>query len=91
MVAFIDDHRVTYGVEPICQVLPIAPSTYYEQKARQTDASRLPPRTQRDATLRPEIERVWRANRRLWREEGLEGVEARADSSGAVHRGALDG
>jgi transposase-like protein len=28
MIAFIDDHRDTYGVEPICRVLPIAPSTY---------------------------------------------------------------
>ena len=34
MVAFVDAHRATYGVEPICAVLPIAPSTYYEQKAR---------------------------------------------------------
>ena len=34
MVAFIDDHRAAYGIEPICSVLPIAPSTYYEQKAR---------------------------------------------------------
>ena len=39
MVAFIDDHRETYGVEPICSMLPIAPSTYYEQKARQQDPS----------------------------------------------------
>ncbi len=66
MVAFIDDHRATYGVEPICEVLPIAPSTYYEQKARQADPARLPARTQRDAQLRPEIERVWRANRRVY-------------------------
>lgn len=34
MVAFIDDHRHGYGVEPICEVLPIAPSTYYACKAR---------------------------------------------------------
>ena len=31
MVAFTDDHRAVYGVEPICGVLPIAPSTYFEQ------------------------------------------------------------
>ncbi len=37
MVAFIDDHRAAYGVEPICAVLPIAPSTYYEMKARERD------------------------------------------------------
>lgn len=30
MKAFIDDHRGAYGVEPICKVLPIAPSTYHE-------------------------------------------------------------
>ncbi len=62
MVDFIDDHRETYGVEPICSVLPIAPSTYHEQKARQVDPSRLPERVVRDAELRPEIERVWKEN-----------------------------
>ena len=41
MVAFIDAHREAYGVEPICSVLPIAPSTYYEHKARQPDPERL--------------------------------------------------
>lgn len=66
MVAFIDAHREAYGVEPICAVLPIAPSTYYAQKARQADPTLLPARTQREATLRPEIERVWRANRRVY-------------------------
>jgi transposase InsO family protein len=66
MVTFIDDHRATYGVEPICRVLPIAPSTYYEQKARQADPTRLPVRAQRDSGLRPAIERVWRENRRLY-------------------------
>ena len=35
MVRFIDDHRATYGVEPICAVLPIAPSTYYRARAQQ--------------------------------------------------------
>ena len=66
MTTFIDDHRDAYGVEPICSVLPIAPSTYYEQKARQVDSSRLPPRTKRDATLRVEIERVWHENRQVY-------------------------
>jgi hypothetical protein len=42
MVQFIDDYRVDYGVEPICWVMPIGPSTYYEQKAREADPSRLP-------------------------------------------------
>jgi transposase InsO family protein len=66
MVAFIDAHRETYGVEPICALLPIAPSTYYEQKARAADPSRLPARAQREARLRPEIQRVWQANRRVY-------------------------
>jgi len=66
MVAFVDAHRTTYGVEPICAVLPIAPSTYYEQKARQADPTRQPARAQRDAWLKPEIARVWRANRRVY-------------------------
>jgi putative transposase len=66
MVRFLDDHRETYGVEPICSVLPIAPSTYYEQKARQADASRLPPRLVRDAEMRGEIERVWKENRAVY-------------------------
>lgn len=66
MVRFIDAHRPTYGVEPICAVLPIAPSTYYEAKARAADPTRVPARSRRDAMLRPEIERVWRANRRVY-------------------------
>ena len=49
MVSFIDEHRDDYGVEPICRQLPIAPSTYYEHKAREADPERLPPRAQRDA------------------------------------------
>ena len=60
MVAFIDEYREEYGVEPICQVLPIAPSTYYQQKARQADPSRRPRRLVRDARLREEIERLLR-------------------------------
>ncbi len=72
MVSFIDEHRESYGVEPICKVLPIAPSTYYEQKARQADPDRLPARAKRDAVLRSEIRRVWEKNfcvygpRKVW-------------------------
>jgi hypothetical protein len=66
MVEFIDDYRDEYGVEPICNVLPIAPSTYHEQKARQTDPTRLPARWVRDAWLREEIERVWKENRSVY-------------------------
>ena len=66
MVAFIDDHRAAYGVEPICAVLPIAPSTYYEMKARERDPSRCPARAHRDAALRPEITRVYESTRRRY-------------------------
>ncbi len=66
MVAFIDDYRETYGVEPICRVLPIAPSTYYEQKAREADPSKLPARALRDRELREEVERVWKENRSVY-------------------------
>jgi hypothetical protein len=41
MIAFIDDHRVTYGVEPICKALPIAPSTYHDHVAKRDDPSKL--------------------------------------------------
>ena len=66
MVAFIDAHRGRYGVEPICAVLPIAPSTYYEAKARAADPARQPARAQRDVALQPEIRRVWQAQRRVY-------------------------
>ena len=79
-VSFIDGHRGVYGVEPICAVLPIAPSTYYERKAREADPERLPPRAKRDAALREEIRRVWEENfqvygvRKVWRQLRREGV-----------------
>lgn len=49
MVGFIDAHRAEYGVEPICAELQIAPSSYYELKARERDPERIPPRLKRDA------------------------------------------
>ena len=79
MVRCIDTHREAYGVEPIGAVLPIAPSTYYEQTARARDPSRLPARAQREAALRPEMARVWQATRQrygakqVWRELRREG------------------
>jgi putative transposase len=83
MTAFIDEHRGVYGVEPICNVLPIAPATYYEQQARRKDPSRCPVRAQRDAKLRIEIERVWKASlggvygvEKVWRQLRREGIEA---------------
>ncbi len=65
MKAFIDDHRAVYGVEPICRVLPIAPSTYRAHAACAADPSRASARVRRDAALRPEITRVWEGNCRV--------------------------
>jgi putative transposase len=81
MVSFIDEQREQHGVEPICRQLPIAPSTYYEHKAREAEPSRLPRRAVRDAELREEIERVWKEHfgvygvRKVWRQLGREGVQ----------------
>ncbi len=80
MVTFIDDHREAYGVEPICAVVPIAPSTYYEHKARKADPTRLPARAQRDAVFQGEIRRVWQENfevygaKKVWKQLNREGL-----------------
>lgn len=58
MVTFIAEHRAEYGVEPICEVLPIAPSTYYEHARRLRDLERRPQRAKRDEVLRGEVRRV---------------------------------
>ena len=58
MVGFIDAHRGTHGVEPICSLLPIAPSTYYDHLAKRADPARLSDRARRDEALRPEIRRI---------------------------------
>jgi transposase InsO family protein len=81
MVAFIDENRSQYGVEPICATLPIAPSTYYEHRARSRDPDRRPERAKRDETLRDEIRRVWDENfavygaEKVWRQLRREGVD----------------
>jgi putative transposase len=81
MVSFIDSQRQKHGVEPMCKVLPIAPSTYYAHRARQSDPERLPDRAKRDARLRPEIQRVWDANfqvygaRKVWLQLNREDIE----------------
>ena len=82
MIALIDDHRETFGVEPICRVLPIAPSTYRAHVARRADPAKLPGRFRRDLVLTAEIRRVFEANfsvygvRKVWRQLGREGIEA---------------
>ncbi|WP_342585955.1 IS3 family transposase [Zhengella mangrovi] len=79
MTAFIDEHREAYGVEPICRVLPIAPSTYHEHVAKRRDPSRMSARAQRDQALKPEVLRVFSENfavygaRKVWRQMKREG------------------
>src|SRR5215212_1021368 len=72
MIAFIDDHRDVYGVEPICKVLPIAPSTYHAHVARRADPEKLSRRAKRDATLKAEIRRVFEANFAAQRSSALD-------------------
>ena len=91
MIAFIDEHRAVHGVEPICKVLPIAPSTYYAHAARRADPSRASARARRDAELSVAIQRVWDENfqvygvRKVWRQFGREGIDG-----GALHGRAAD-
>jgi transposase InsO family protein len=81
MKTFIDEHRQVYGVEPICKVLPIAPSTYYVHAARQADPATSPARVQRDEQLCVDIQRVWNENRqvygvrKVWRQLKRESIE----------------
>ena len=84
MVAFIDDHREAYGVESICRVVPIAPSTYYRHRTRHLDPTRRSARTLRDEVLKAIIQRIWRehdqayGSRKVWKQMGREGLrEAR--------------
>ncbi len=82
MIAFIDDHRKVYGVEPICRLLAIAPSTYYAHLARRADPAKRSHRDVRDQVLCEHIQRIWRENfsvygaRKVWRQLAREGVEA---------------
>jgi putative transposase len=81
MTCFIDEHRGDYGVEPICKVLPIAPSTYHDRVRQRNDPSRLSARAQRDLMLKPEVQRVFDANfgvygvRKVWRQLRREGFD----------------
>jgi putative transposase len=79
-VSFIQTHRDRWGVEPICRVLQVAPSTYYAARSR-------PPSTRalRDAVLKVEIHRVWKDNfevygaRKVWRQLHREGIAVGRD------------
>ncbi|MDL2404004.1 IS3-like element ISRtr2 family transposase [Rhizobium calliandrae] len=81
MISFIDEHRSKFGVEPICRLLPIAPSTYYDAIAKRTDVDRLSARARRDAAMKVEIRRVFNENfqvygvRKVWRQLQREGFD----------------
>ena len=81
MIAFIDDQRQNHGVEPICKVLPIAPSTYHDHAAKRGDPRKLSARAQRDGVLKDEVRRVFEENfhvygtRKVWRQLKREGKE----------------
>jgi transposase InsO family protein len=80
MIAFIDEHRAVHGVEPICKVLPIAPSTYHSHAARRTDPTKAPARWRSDAELGVAIQRIWDENfqvygvRKVWRQLNRESI-----------------
>ena len=80
MTSFVDENRETYGVEPICAELPIAPSVYYEHKRREREPERCSARSRRDSELRPLVRRVWESNfgvygaRKVWRQLHREGI-----------------
>ncbi|WP_442497352.1 IS3 family transposase [Methylobacter sp. sgz302048] len=79
MKAFIDDHRDVYGVEPICKVLPIAPSTYYRHAVCQANPNLRSARAKQDESLGHQIRRIWEDNfqaygaRKVWRQLQREG------------------
>ncbi|MDT0345703.1 IS3 family transposase [Streptomyces litchfieldiae] len=76
LVEFVDEHRETYGVEPICAQIQVAPSTYYAAKTRPRSA-----RSLRDEELCKEISRVYEENygvygaRKVWRQLRREGID----------------
>ena len=73
MITSIDDHRAVYGVEPICRVLPIAPSTYYRHVAERQHPDQRSARAKRDEDLSLAIQRIWAEHfqvygvRKVWR------------------------
>jgi len=93
MIRYIDNHRGQFGVEPICKVLPIAPSTYYEHKELQRDPDRRSDRAKRDESLKPEIERVWNENfkvygvKKVWRQMNREGFGIARCTVGRLMKG----
>jgi hypothetical protein len=84
MIAFIDDHHAAYGVEPICGVLPIAPSTYHAHAEPILAVPRPGQRAIRGCARRSGGSRTSRSM------AGLAAIEAGGDRRGALHRGSSD-
>ncbi|GKT27256.1 hypothetical protein AVHM3334_22970 [Acidovorax sp. SUPP3334] len=74
MKQFIDEQRDVHGVEPICRVLPISPSTYHAHAARMADPQLRWARAKTDEALTEQVQRVWDDNfkvygvRKVWRQ-----------------------
>ena len=81
MKTFIDEHRVVYGVEPICRAMQIAPSTYWAYARQRAHPELRSARARRDDRIAGHIERVWNFNRqvygvrKVWRQLGREGIQ----------------
>src|SRR6202020_2851829 len=81
MIAFTDDHGGAQGCEPICKVLPIAPSTYHAHVAKRREPAKLSARARQDARLKIEVRRVFDENfrvygvRKVWRQLKREGFD----------------
>lgn len=81
MVSFVDEYRVTFGAEPVCKLLPIAPSTYYDHMAKRGDVDRLSSQARNDIAMKIEIRRVFDTNfqvygaRKVWRQMKCEGFD----------------
>ena len=98
MISFVDAYRDDYGVEPICRVLAIAPSTYHAHAARRAKPETAPARVKRDTTLSVEIKRVFNENfqvygvRKVWRQLKREGYDvARCTVARLMRKMALQG
>ena len=89
MSAFIETHRERFGVEPICRVLAVAPSSYYAARSRPPSA-----RAVRDAELLDDVRRVHAANygvygvRKVWHELSREGIAVGRDRLARLMRAA---
>ncbi len=85
MSRYIDEQRATFGVEPICRTLAMAPSSYYAARARPPSA-----RSIRDAALKADIGRLHQDNyavygvRKLWRALRREGTAVGRDRVGRL-------